>query len=194
MDEKEQHRTTVIHEAARLFHHYGYAVSSLDLVARELRLQSVAELFEDEEALAMAAFDYGLACAERLLDESMPPEEGALSRLEGFVGGFCGMVESTPSEGCCPVFTVSPHHPGALPFLRSRMQAAVSGWRHRIRRVVRLGLRDGEIHPAIDPEEVALLLVSTLEGAAAMYLLYEDSSYLDHAQTHLSTYLSSIAA
>lgn len=194
MDEREQHRSSVVHEAARLFHLYGYAVASLDLVARELRLQSVQEYFDDEEALAMAAFDYGLACAERVLDESMPPEGGALDRLGGFVAGFRSMVESPPSDGCCPVFYVAPNHPGALPFLRSRVQAAVSAWRHRIRRVVRLGVRDGEIHPAIDPEEVASVLLNTLEGAAAMYLLYEYASYLDRAQTYLSAYLSGIAS
>ena len=194
MDEKQQHRSNVVHEAARLFHLYGYAVSSLDLIARELRIQGIPEYFENEEALAMAAFDYNLACAERVLDECMPPDECALERLGGFVDGFRGMVESTPLDAGSLIFCLTPLQPGALPFLRSRIQAAVSGWRHRIRRVIRLGLRDGDIHPAVDPEEVASVLLSTLEGAAAMYLLYEDSSHLDRAQTHLSAYLSGIAA
>ncbi len=194
MERTEQIRTRVVQEAAQLFNQYGYALASLDLVARELRVRDVPEYFPDEESLAMAAFDYGVERAERVLDESTIEQVGALNQLAGFIGGFRGLVEFPPTDGGCPVFIVSPHQPGALPFLRSRTQDAISGWRHRIRRIVRFGLRDGEIHPGVNPEEVASIFLSTLEGAVAMYLLYEDASHLDRAQAHLSAYLSDIAA
>ena len=193
MERTEQVRSRVVQEAAKLYNQYGYALASLDLVARELRVRDIPEFFEDQETLAMAAFDYGVERAARVLDEAIHAQEGWLNQLAGLVGGFRGLVEYPPSDGGCPVFNVSPHLAGALPFLRARTQNAISGWRHRIRRIVRYGLRDGEIHPGVDPEEVASVFLSTLEGAVAMYLLYEDESHLDRAQAHLSAYLSEIA-
>lgn len=194
MERTEQIRTRVVREAARLFNQYGYALTSLDLVAREMLVRDVPEFFEDRESLAMAAFDYGVDRARRVLDESINAHDGALNQLAGLLGGFRGLVEYPPIDGGCPIFNVSPHIPGALPFLRSRTQDAVSSWRHRIRRIVRIGLRDGEIHPSVDPEEVASIFLSTLEGAVAMYMLYDDTSHLDRAEKHLSAYLSEIAA
>lgn len=194
MERAEQVRTRVVQEAARLYNQYGYALASLDLVARELRIRDVPEVFDDQEQLAMAAFDYGVDRAEGVLDEAIREQVGSLNQLAGLVGGFRGLVEFPPDAGGCPVFNVAPHQAGSLPFLRARTQDAISGWRHRIRRIVRYGLRDGEIHPGVDPEDVASIFLSTLEGAVAMYLLYEDGSHLDRAQAHLSAYLSEIAA
>ncbi len=193
MERIEEIRLRVVQEAARLYNQYGYALASLDLVARELRIRDLPDYYEDQEVLAMAAFDYGVAHAERVLDEAVHLQEGSLNQLAALLGGFRGLVEYPPNECGCPVFNVSPHLAGSLPFLRSRTQDAISGWRHRIRRIVRYGLRDGEIHPGIDPEEVASIFLSTIEGAVAMYLLYEDGSHLDRAQAHLSAYLSEIA-
>lgn len=197
MANAERQRTRVVREAARLFHRYGYAVASLDLVARELRIREVREYrdyFADQESLAVAAFDYGVERAEQALDRAMFARDGAMNRLDGFVDGFRSLVEHPDDDGGCPLFRVAPHQPGALPFLQARTREVVSQWRHRIRRTVRFGLRDGEIHPGTDPEEVAAVMLSNLEGAAAMYLLYEDASHLDRAQAHLSSYLSGIVA
>ncbi len=194
IESTELQRDRVIQEAARLFDQYGYAVASLDVVARELRVRNVREYFEDQESLAVAAFDYGVEISERALDASMFSQDGALNQLAGFVEGFRGLVERPPTDGYCPVVSIASNQPGALPFLRTRTREAISRLRHRIRRTVRFGIRDGLIHPGVDPEEVASVVLHTLEGAAALYLLYEDVSHLDRAQAHLSAYCNSIAA
>jgi AcrR family transcriptional regulator len=187
-------RNHVVKEAARLFGRYGYATTSIDLVVRELRLSDVPDYFDDFEMLAKAAFDYGVERSERVLDEAVHAQDGVLNQLAGLIGGFRGLVEYPPADGGCPVFGFSPNVPGAFPFLRSSAQQAVSRWRHRIRRLVRTGIRNGEIHPGADPEGVSSIFLNTLEGAVVMYLLYEDVSHLDRAQAHLSNYLSEIAA
>lgn len=194
MEGTVQIQTRVIREAARLFNRYGYATTSLDHVVRELRLYGVPDVFDDIEALAKAAFDYGVERSDRVLDEAVWAHQGTLNQLAGLIGGFRGLVEYPPADGGCPIFSVSPHVPSALPFLRSSAQEAVSKWRHRIRRLVRTGIKRGEIHPGVDPEEVSSIFLSTVEGAVVMYLLYDDSSHLDRAQRHLSTYLTEIAA
>jgi hypothetical protein len=92
------------------------------------------------------------------------------------------------------VFGFSPGVAGALPFVRSSAQQAVNRWRHRIRRLVRTGIKNGEIFPGVDPEEVSSIFLSTLEGAAVMYHLYDDASHLDRAQKHLRAYVGEIAS
>ncbi len=194
MERTQQIRARVVEEAARLFNRYGYATASLDLVVRELRLRDVPDFFDDVETLAKAAFDYGVERSDRVLDEAVLAHEGPLDQLAGLVGGFRGLVEYPPDHGGCPVFCVSPNAPGAFSFVRASAQEAISRWRHRIRRLVREGIKLGVVHPGVDPEEVSSIFLSTLEGAVVMYLLYDDASHLDRAQRHLSSYLAEIAA
>lgn len=194
MPQTLQIQPRVVREAARLFSRYGYVTTSFDHVVRELRLYGAPEGVDDIEALAKAAFDYGVERADRALDEAVWAHQGALNQLAGLIGGFRSLVEYPASDGGCPIFRASPHVPGALPFLRSSAQEAVSSWRHRIRRLVRTGIKHGEIHPGVDPEEVSSIFLSTVEGAVVMYLLYDDPSHLDRAQRHLTTYLTEIAA
>lgn len=186
--------TRVLREAARLFSRYGYATTSIDLVVRELRLSTYPHDLDDLETLAKAAFEYGVERSDRQLDDAVSPHQGAVNRLAGLICGFRELVEHPPPEGGCPVFSFSPGVVGALPFVRSSAQQAVNRWRHRIRRLVRTGIKHGDIYPGVDPEEVSSVFLSTLEGAAVMYLLYEDATHLDRAQQHLCAYLSRIAS
>ena len=186
--------TRIVREAARLFSRYGYATTSVDLVVRELRLSTSTDYFDDLETLAKAAFEYGIERSDRLLDAAVCGHKGTVDRLAGLVCGFRALVDNPPDEGLCPVFSFSPSVAGALPFVRSSAQQAVSRWRHRIRQLLRTGIKNGEILPGVDPEEVSSIFLSTLEGAAVMYHLYDDASHLDRAQKHLYAYIDEIAS
>lgn len=192
MTRTDQLRTRVVEEAAGLFNRYGYAVTSVDLVLRELRVRKLPAVFEDAEILAKAAFDYDLECADRVLDQATLEHDNPVDQLAGLIRGFRSLVERPSRHGVCPVFCASAHTRGAFSFVRTSTQDAVRRWRHRIRRLIREGIKLGMIAPSADPEELSSVILATLEGAAAMYLLYDDPSHLDRAEGHLAEYVGNV--
>jgi TetR/AcrR family transcriptional repressor of nem operon len=65
----------------------------------------------------------------------------------------------------------------------------LKGWEDFLARIVEDGQSAGEIKPEIDPHSVANLVISILEGAAAVARINRRSAALDDAQRHLSLYL-----
>ena len=49
------------------------------------------------------------------------------------------------------------------------------------------GIEQGVLRSTLEPEQVASIMVSTLEGAYMLTRLYGDSAYLDRAIEHLHT-------
>lgn len=181
----------VIAEAARLFNQLGYTVSSLDMIERELRVRSIlGGAVIDGEQLAQAAFDFAASASDRILQEAVEGEETTVGQLEALIGAFRRFVEDPPVEGGSPVIhaAVQSHH--AFPFIEDRAREIVNGWRHRVRRIVREGIKLGEIRPSARPEEVASIIVGTMEGAIFLHRIYDDITHLGRSVEYLRRYLS----
>lgn len=192
MEQQDDTRLEVVIEAARLFNHFGYDVTSLDVVERELRVRAFsdsADLLDDREALAMAAFDYAVEQTNGMLYEAAAAAADSVDQLSAIIEAFRLFVENPPVEGGCPVFDAALQSASALPFLEERARNAVSEWRRRVRQIVRRGIQLGEIHPAADAEEVASIIVGTMEGAIFLHRIYNDSSHLDRSVAYLERYL-----
>lgn len=190
MEESHETTTLLVAEAARLFNQFGYAASSLDLVRRELRLNSFSDhAFGDGERLARAAFDYAAAAADSILEDAVNAETTTTGRLEALVGAFRRFVEDPPVAGGSPVFHAAVQSTHAFPFLEERAREIVNGWRHHVRRIVREGIRLGEIKPSAQPEHVASVIVGTMEGAIFLHRIYNDATHLDRSELYLNRFL-----
>lgn len=79
------------------------------------------------------------------------------------------------------------------PALRDRAQQAMNDWRSLIVRIVEKGIVRGELPPTVKPEQVATILIATIEGAVMLTKLYGDASYLQQAIDHLKTHVRQLA-
>lgn len=192
MEQNDDGHREVVIEAARLFNQFGYDVTSLDVVERELRVRiptAAAGLPRNREQLAMEAFDYAVEQANLLIFAGIDEGAHAVDQLFAVIRAFRIFVESPSVEGGCPVFDVSLQSAGALPFLEDRARRAVSEWRRCVRQIVRRGIKTGQVHPAADSEEVASIIVGTMEGAIFLHRIYNDTSHLDRSVAYLERYL-----
>ena len=73
--------------------------------------------------------------------------------------------------------------------LRKRVRKALKSWENLLAKIVEDGQSAGEINPEIDPRSVANLVISTLEGAAAVARINSRSAALYDAEKHLNLYL-----
>jgi TetR/AcrR family transcriptional repressor of nem operon len=178
-----------VEEAARIFNQNGFAGASMSelMQATGLEKGGIYRHFSSKEELAAEAFDYAwkLSSEARMSDlESVP---NSVDRLKRFISNF---VERRPSvPGGCPLLNTAIDADDGNAILRARAAKALRGWRRRITTIITKGLEKKEIKRGVDAEELASLIISSLEGALMMSRLEKKSDPLLAVQRHLDVYL-----
>jgi hypothetical protein len=65
----------------------------------------------------------------------------------------------------------------------------MNSWLHLIRRIIETGIAKGEIRSEVSADEIATIIIATLEGAIMMSKLYGDSIHMHRVINHLNQYL-----
>jgi TetR/AcrR family transcriptional repressor of nem operon len=71
--------------------------------------------------------------------------------------------------------------------LRRRAEGAMRGWVGYLADIARAGQAKGEIRPTVNPEELAIFMISLLEGAFVSCKLQRSQDALLLAQKHLES-------
>jgi len=181
----------ILRQAAELFNRQGYFGASLSdiMEATGLEKGGIYNHFGSKDELALEAFDYAIGLVRDEFAEAVRGKRDAIERLKGIVGVFRRMPQGLPVPGGCPLLNTAVEADDAHPLLRQRAQQAMDEWRAFIGQTVARGIEKGQICPDVDPDTLATLLISTLEGAVMMSKLYGDSIYMNRAADYLETYL-----
>jgi len=73
--------------------------------------------------------------------------------------------------------------------LRKKVRQGLDYWLNRLESIAEEGKQRGEIHSDIDSAELAMLIVSSLEGGLMVSRLQRRDDALDFACRHLEKYL-----
>lgn len=184
-------RTAILREAALLFNQVGYTVTSVADILHATGLDQAAldAHFAGKDALALAAFDYAAALTHQRFADAVAQQQHPVDQLQAIVETFAGLATDPPLPGGCPVLNTALKSEDVYPGLRQRARALLDAWRGLIRRIVRTGIRHGEVHPGTVPDELASLLVATMEGAVLLSLICHHPMHVHHAARHLIRHL-----
>jgi AcrR family transcriptional regulator len=184
-------RENIIRKAATLFNQHGFAGSSMSdvMAATGLQKGGIYRHFESKEQLAVEALDYAVGLMGRRFAEALEGKTHAIDRLSAVIAVFEALPHDPPVPGGCPMMNASIENDDGNPALRERARAAMDGLRALIVRTAGRGLERGEVRPGIDPDALATVMVSTLEGAVMMSKLYDDGVHAARAAAHLRRYL-----
>jgi TetR/AcrR family transcriptional repressor of nem operon len=144
--------------------------------------------FASKQELAEAAFDYAWQSVSAPRERGLEEQSGALDKLLLFIQNFVGERPRTVTGGC-PLLNTAVDCDDGNPVLRNKARAALSGWRSRIVALVRSGQQNGELRKAIDPDSVAVVMISALEGAVMIGGLEKTRQPLHIVGDHLKQYL-----
>lgn len=148
--------------------------------------------FNSKEELALEAFEYLIQEITRHYLVAIRSQRHAVDRLLAMLDIYRHFIDNPLVEGGCPILNTAVESDDTHPVLKARTQQAMDGWRALIQRVLNTGVKRGEVQPAIDTDQVATILIATIEGAVMMSKLYEDPIYLERAVDHLTTYLQGV--
>jgi AcrR family transcriptional regulator len=148
--------------------------------------------FSSKEQLALEAFDYAYGLVQQRVRQALAGKLNAIERLQAIVSVFQGIIEDPPVIGGCPILNTAIEADDANETLRDRALAAMDDWRTTIERIVNKGIERREIRPDINADEVASILIATLEGAVMLSNLYKDPRHIQRAVSHVMHYLETI--
>lgn len=144
--------------------------------------------FGTKEELAAEAFDYAWSetCAARV---------GNLGDVSNSVDKLKLHVENVASKptfaGGCPMLNTALDSDDGNLTLRRRAESAMRGWIGFLADLIREGQLKKEIRASVDPEGLAALIISLLEGALVSSKLQRSSSAMIFASQHLKAHLES---
>jgi TetR/AcrR family transcriptional repressor of nem operon len=164
----ERTRQNIVEEAAAVFNQRGFSGSSISELCERTRLQKggLYRHFSGKEELALEAFDYavGVAVEARMVRGDENPQLTPVELLKLVIGRF--VSPSRPLvPGGCPIFNAAVDSDDGNPALRDRVEQALSDWLTRLGRLAQSAIERGELASTIDPEQVAIRIVASLEGA-----------------------------
>lgn len=194
MSKAEETKARIIQQAADLFNQHGYAGSSMSdiMQATGLKKGGIYNHFASKDELAIAAFDFAIEQVSQRYGQAVREKRGAIARLNAIIHAFSTALDEVSLKGGCPILNTAIESDDTHPALRERTQRAMYDWRILIHRVVQTGIERGEILPTVNPDCVATILISTLEGALMMTKLYGDRIHLQRATEHLNQYVSTL--
>jgi len=190
MRKGEQTRQEIIRKAAPIFNQRGYDGAALsDLMkATGLEKGGIYRHFESKQQLAAEAFDYAWKLALDTRLEGTQSISNTVDRLQQIVRNFrdrrAGLV-----PGGCPLLNTAIDSDDGNPRLREKARRALGSWLERLRSIIEEGRRRGEISEDVDSSELAMLIVSTLEGSLMVSRLQRKDNPRHLACRHLEEYL-----
>ena len=189
MSKGEETRQRIVAEAAKLFNQHGFEGGSMSelMEATGLEKGGIYRHFSSKEEVAAEAFDYAWQAAinARMHDLDLIPNR--VDRLKRFVANFVERRSIVP--GGCPLLNTAIDADDGNPVLRERARIALHGWRGRISSIVSDGIARKEIRRRVDPQKLATLIISSLEGALMMGRLEKNNEALLAVQSHLDAHL-----
>lgn len=191
----EATRRRIIEQSAPIFNQHGYAGTSIAalMAATGLEKGGIYRHFESKQSLAAAAFDFAWDAVSTPRRRGIESCESALKKLSLLVNNFVDRPPRALSGGC-PLLNTAVDSDDGDPVLRSKACAALDQWQASLAGIVRDGQRSGELRGDIDPNSVAVILISALEGAVMVSRLNGSREPLRIAGRHLQAYLSALQA
>jgi TetR/AcrR family transcriptional regulator, transcriptional repressor for nem operon len=185
-------RNRIIAKAAPLFNRKGYEGCSMQDIVEAVGLEkgSLYGHFPNKEALAVAAFEYAWSETSGARMAKMDMVTNAIEKLKIHVTN----VVSLPSfTGGCPLLNTIVDNDDGNAALKKMARDALKDWRLYLQSILKDGQDKEEIRAGVDPEEVATVMISLLEGAMALDRVDRKSGFLEQAGKHLDFYLDTLA-
>ncbi|KYC37814.1 TetR family transcriptional regulator [Scytonema hofmannii PCC 7110] len=193
MSKGEETKEKILQQAAELFNQQGYAGASIADIMRVTGLQKggIYNHFQSKDDLALQAFDFAIAQFKERYRTILRSKHHAVDRLRAIVDIFRSNIDNPIIKGGCPILNTAIESDDTHPALRERTRQAMDSWREMVSQIIQKGIERGEIRPTVNIDEIATIMISSLEGAVMMSKLYGDLIYIERVTQHLNEYIKS---
>lgn len=163
----EQTKEYIIEKIAPIFNTKGYAGTSISDIMEETGLSKgcIYGNFENKDELALAAFEYNHNKVNELIRSKILEREYSIDRLLVYPRIYKNYFRYPFLHAGCPILNSATEVDDTHPMLRARVIEALDFWRTSIERQVARGIHRKEINPLTNPTELAIIMISLIEGS-----------------------------
>lgn len=183
----ERTRQFIIEKTAPIFNVKGYAGTYLsDLTeATGFTKGAIYCNFENKDEVALAAFDYNFGRVTEYVATRIRAQENAVDRLLVYPKIYRDFLKIPILQMGCPILNTSTEADDTHPQLKAKAADALQFWKKAIENQVKRGIERKEIKADTNPTEVAVLVMSMIEGAMMQAKVTNRSTELRVAMNYL---------
>ncbi|MFZ5973298.1 MAG: TetR/AcrR family transcriptional regulator [Bacteroidota bacterium] len=192
----ERTRQLIIEKTAPVFNRKGYAGTYLsDLeAATGLTKGAIYCNFENKDDVALAAFDYNFGRVNEYVAKRMLAHENSIDRLLVYPQIYRDFLKIPFLQPGCPILNTSTEADDTHPQLKARAANALRYWKKAIENQVKRGIQRKEIKVDANPSEVAVIIMSLIEGAIMQAKVTNKSTELRVAMDFLEKTIMQLKA
>jgi AcrR family transcriptional regulator len=186
----------IVERTAPVFNEKGYAGTSLtDLTnATGLTKGSIYGNFVNKDEVALAAFDYNFNSVTQYVKDRILATENSIERLLVYPKVYRDFLKIPFLKPGCPILNTSTEADDTHPKLRDRASHALGFWKTSIERQIKRGIQRKEIKAGTNPSEVAIILISLIEGSIMQAKVTGKSTELKVAMNYLEKLIINLKA
>ncbi|WP_118975599.1 TetR/AcrR family transcriptional regulator [Taibaiella koreensis] len=166
MTKAEKTKQYIIAQTATLFNKKGYAGTSLQDIttATGLTKGSIYGNFGGKDEVALAVFDYNISKVKGILRSEVAKHHTIKGKLMAYVDVYTHFPKFAFPDGGCPMLNTAVEADDTHPQLKQKARDAILRWKKSIETLIEKGMKNGEIVKPVDPEQMALTIMATIEG------------------------------
>lgn len=167
MSKSENTKQLIVEKTAPLFNTKGYAGTSMQdiMSATGLSKGCIYGNFENKDEVALAAFDHNYSQIVEHLKVRIRATENAIERLLVYPNMYKNYFRYPYLQAGCPILNTATEADDTHPGLKERAAAALDFWKTSIENQIKRGIERKEIKRDTNPETIAVVMISIIEGA-----------------------------
>lgn len=167
ISKSDQTKQFIVEQTAPLFNIKGYAGTSMNDIMSSTGLSKgcIYGNFENKDEVALAAFDYNYNLVVEHMKKRIRATENAIERLLVYPDTYRNYFRYPYLQAGCPILNTATEADDTHPLLKERVEKALDYWKTSIEDQVLRGIARKEIKAGTDPLEIAVIMISMIEGA-----------------------------
>ena len=196
LSKAERTKEFIIETTAPIFNTKGYAGTSVNDLTKATGLTkgSIYGNFENKDEVALAAFDYNFGKVNAYVKSKITITENSIERLRAYPRVYRDFLKIPFLQSGCPILNTSTEADDTHPLLRERAAQALAFWKKSVENQIKRGIGRKEIKPDTNPAEIAVVLMSLIEGAIMQAKVTGKSTELKIAMDYLEKIITDLKA
>ncbi|MBT2259474.1 TetR/AcrR family transcriptional regulator [Priestia megaterium] len=192
MRKGERTKQLIIEKASGLLNTQGYLATSITDIMEKAGMEKggIYNHFKSKQELSLDAFSFSIETLSTTYQEAIRSKNTSIEKLNAILEVFLLLAEGKLIPGGCPILNAAIESDDAHPALRDATRKAMNDLYDMILRIIRNGIKNGEVNSTIDSETFTTIFISTIEGSLMLTKLYNDTIYINRAIGFLKDYLA----
>ncbi|MGN7787010.1 TetR/AcrR family transcriptional regulator [Niabella sp. 22666] len=196
MSKSENTKQFIVEKTASVFNTKGYAGTSMNDIMDVTGLSKgcIYGNFENKDEVALATFDYNFNIVTEHIKERIQRTENTIERLLVYPNTYKNYFRYPYLQAGCPIINTATEADDTHPKLKERAANALLYWKTSIEQQIKRGIARNEIKADTDPTEIAVIMISMIEGAFMQAKVTGKIAELKIAMTFLEKMIGSLAS